>query len=336
MKELITDEKFKKLFKPLGKEELENLENGISKKYDGTPLYVWKGNIIVDGHNRYPIMKKYNIDFNVENVEDFLGKDCTRADIMQWMLSHQKARRNLTAGEKLYANQMIMEEIELENKQKVSKAVSEANKKRGDSNSNHVVGIGNVESSNHASPTHTREQLAKMSGVGVGTAGRYQAIMKTDNEELKQKVNTGEVPVGTAYREIKTRVCKVCGKEKKIIDFFGNDTTCKDCTRKAAKENENALRMMSYKPSEENMKLYEYVTTARNAKDYINQDTELDWLRHQCKDFLGQVNDKFFDLLCAVEKMDLDHIKEANIILDGFISDVCKIQERFSDEEENK
>lgn len=41
--------------------------------------------------------------------------------------------------------------------------------------------------------------------------------MKTDNEELKQKVNTGEVPVGTAYREIKTRVCKVCGEEKKII-----------------------------------------------------------------------------------------------------------------------
>lgn len=43
--------------------------------------------------------------------------------------------------------------------------------------------------------------------------------MKTDNEELKQKVNTGEVPVGAAYREIKTRVCKVCGEEKKIIDF---------------------------------------------------------------------------------------------------------------------
>ena len=333
MKELITDEKFKKLFKPLGKEELENLEKGLSKKYDGTPLYVWKGNIIVDGHNRYPIMKKYNIDFNVENVEDFLGKDCTRADIMQWMLSHQKARRNLTAGESLHANQMIMEEIELENKQKKSEGGRiAASIIHGKVACNHVVASQN----SRERSTNTREQLAKMSGVGVGTAGRYQAIMKTDNEELKQKVNTGEVPVGTAYREIKTRVCKVCGKEKKIIDFFGNDTTCKDCTRKAAKENENALRMMSYKPSEENMKLYEYVTTARNAKDYINQDTELDWLRHQCKDFLGQVNEKFFDLLCAVEKMDLDHIKEANIILDGFISDVCKIQERFSGEEENK
>ena len=135
---------------------------------------------------------------------------------MQWMLSHQKARRNLTAGESLHANQMIMEEIELENKQKVSKAVSESNKNRAKPICVHVDAIGKSERNRS---TNTREQLAKMSGVGTGTVARYQAIMKTDNEELKQKVNTGEVPVGTAYREIKTRVCKVCGKEKKIIDF---------------------------------------------------------------------------------------------------------------------
>lgn len=132
---------------------------------------------------------------------------------MQWMLSHQKARRNLTAGESLHANQMIMEEIELENKQKLSTAGKVgADITNGKTPCNHVVAP-------RERSTNTREQLAKMSGVGVGTAGRYQAIMKTDNEELKQKVNTGEVPVGTAYREIKTRVCKVCGKEKKIIDF---------------------------------------------------------------------------------------------------------------------
>lgn len=111
---------------------------------------------------------------------------------------------------------MIMEEIELENKQKVSKAVSESNKNRANPICVHVDAIGNSERNRS---TNTREQLAKMSGVGTGTVARYQAIMKTDNEELKQKVNTGEVPVGTAYREIKTRVCKVCGKEKKIIDF---------------------------------------------------------------------------------------------------------------------
>ena len=136
---------------------------------------------------------------------------------MQWMLSHQKARRNLTAGESLHANQMIMDEIELENKQKQLRSLKQ---NQDEYRSVHVDGTDKRDNlTSHTSPTHTREQLAKMSGVGTGTVARYQAIMKTDNEELKQKVNTGEVPVGTAYREIKTRVCKVCGKEKKIIDF---------------------------------------------------------------------------------------------------------------------
>lgn len=133
---------------------------------------------------------------------------------MQWMLSHQKARRNLTAGESLHANQMIMEEIELENKKKMLEGYSK--EKREEKSPCVHVDTG---SKSRDFSTNTRQQLAKMSGVGTGTVARYQAIMKTDNEELKQKVNTGEVPVGTAYREIKTRVCKVCGKEKKIIDF---------------------------------------------------------------------------------------------------------------------
>ncbi len=89
-------------------------------------------------------------------------------------------------------------------------------------------GKRDVESKSHTSPTHTREQVAKMSGVGTGTVARYDAIMKTDNEELKKRVQTGEVKIGTAYREIRekeTRICKICGKEKKIIDFFGNRAT---------------------------------------------------------------------------------------------------------------
>lgn len=37
---------------------------------------------------------------------------------MQWMVSHQQARRNLTPGELIYANSMVAEEIALENKEK--------------------------------------------------------------------------------------------------------------------------------------------------------------------------------------------------------------------------
>lgn len=38
-------------------------------------------------------------------------------------------------------------------------------------------GKRDVEMKSHTSPTHTREQVAKMSGVGTGTVARYDAIM---------------------------------------------------------------------------------------------------------------------------------------------------------------
>ena len=49
---------------------------------------------------------------------------------MQWMIAHQQARRNLELGELIYANSMVAEEIALENKEKISKAVIESNKNR--------------------------------------------------------------------------------------------------------------------------------------------------------------------------------------------------------------
>lgn len=336
MKELKTDPKLKALFKPLSKEKLEELEEKISTKYDGTPLYVWKGNIIVDGHNRYPLMKKYNIDFNTEDVEDFLGEDCTRSDVMQWMISHQDARRNLSPGELIYANSMVADEIALENEEKRRKGGSIGGK--GGYQNEACVHLDASLSKERDRSTNTREQVAKMSGVGTGTVARYDAIMKTDDEELKKKVQTGEVKIGTAYREIRekeTRICKICGKEKKNIDFFGNDTICKECARKEAEKNENSLHMMSSKPTVENMKIYEDVTTSRNAKDYIDQDSELDWLKRMCNDFIGQVNDRFFNLLCAIEKMDSEHIRKANNIFEEFVSEVFDTQEKFNNKKEN-
>lgn len=329
MKELKIDPKLAALFKPLEKEQLNELEEKLKAKYDGTPLYVWKGNIIVDGHNRYPIMKKYNIDFNVENVEDFLGEDCSRSDVMQWMISHQEARRNLSSGEKICAYSMMQEEIALENKEKML----EGNRLGAAVKHGNVVCVqmDAKQKVERDRSTNTREQIAKMAGVAAGTVARYDAIMKTDNEDLKKKVQTGEVKIGTAYREIKTRICKSCGKEKKVIDFFGNDTICKECARKEAEKNVNSLHMISTKPTEENMKVYEDVCTSRYAKDYVDQDEELSWLKDMCHDFIGQVNDRFFDLIGAIEKMDDEHIEEANNIIEDFVSDMFEVQKRFNE-----
>lgn len=70
-------------------------------------------------------------------------------------------------------------------------------------------------SKSHTLPTHTREQIAKMSGVGTGTVARYDTVMKSDNEELKEKVKTGQVTVNKAYEEVRkqeSRTCKIWRK----------------------------------------------------------------------------------------------------------------------------
>ena len=90
---------------------------------------------------------------------------------MQWMLSHQEARRNLSQGELIYANSMMAEEIAAENNEKMLEGYSKE-KREEKSSSVHMDG-GCLESKSHTSPTPTREQVAKMSGVGAGTVARY-------------------------------------------------------------------------------------------------------------------------------------------------------------------
>ena len=109
---------------------------------------------------------------------------------MQWMMSHQEARRNLELGEKIYANSMIAEEIELENKEKILKAVSDSNKIRSSTGGP----MDAIEKTERDRSTNTREQIAKKAGVGTGTVARYDAVMNSSDEELKEKVKMGGIP----------------------------------------------------------------------------------------------------------------------------------------------
>ena len=118
---------------------------------------------------------------------------------MQWMISHQDARRNLSPGELIYANSMVAEEIALENKEK---QLSMLKQNQTNNRSVQMDKTGKDEKS-HTSHTHTREQVAKMSGVGTGTVARYDAIMKTD--EAKQ-------------RKVAVEYVKVCGYKMAEIE----------------------------------------------------------------------------------------------------------------------
>jgi hypothetical protein len=64
IKELKIDEQLRDLFPPLTEEEFSQLEQNILRDGCTSPLFTWN-DYIVDGHNRYSICKKHNIEFQV-------------------------------------------------------------------------------------------------------------------------------------------------------------------------------------------------------------------------------------------------------------------------------
>lgn len=94
------DPEFKKLIDALTEQEREDLENSIRENgYNPAfPVILWKGHdIIVDGHNRYEISQKLNIEPTFTEQE-FESKEA----VMEWMIKNQLARRNLTPEQLSY------------------------------------------------------------------------------------------------------------------------------------------------------------------------------------------------------------------------------------------
>ena len=92
------DPEFQGKIPPLTFEELEQLEKNIVN--DGkviNPIIVWNG-VIVDGHNRYTILRKHpDIPYTVHEKEF-----ADRYEAIIWICKNQLGRRNLTVEQKKY------------------------------------------------------------------------------------------------------------------------------------------------------------------------------------------------------------------------------------------
>ena len=89
-KDVIIDEKFSKMFPVLDERTCAGLEESILQFGCVIPLIVWEG-ILLDGHNRYKILKKHGLPFSTINLE-FASRDLVEI----WIIENQIERRNLT------------------------------------------------------------------------------------------------------------------------------------------------------------------------------------------------------------------------------------------------
>lgn len=93
---LEVDAEFKRLIRPLRKEEYRILENSIRKDGCRDPIIVWN-NTIIDGHNRYLLCHRYNIPFAIE--EKFF---MSREDVIVWIAANQLRRKNISEEARKY------------------------------------------------------------------------------------------------------------------------------------------------------------------------------------------------------------------------------------------
>ena len=207
---------FRDLIPELAKDEYQELENSLKKDGCLDAIKTWNSTII-DGHNRYNICTENNIDFEVVEME---FTDESEAKI--WIIKNQFARRNISIATR------AMLALELE---PLIAVRAKENIREGGS----AGGKGLSKRTKALRPVHTRQEVADIAGVGASTIYRVKKVKESDNEEVKRKMLSGEMPVNRAYTEVmppkpetQKRVCTSCGKEKKASEF-STSQTCQEC-----------------------------------------------------------------------------------------------------------
>ena len=196
MRELKIDPELRDLLPPLTSEEYKQLEKNIVENgFDGNfPIMEWQG-FIVDGHNRYDICKKHNI----EPVIGTLAYE-TKEEVMEWMLDIQLGRRNLSPIQKIAITEKyrpIYEKQAKENQRLASGGDRKSHKYKRENQG--MVKLPDLDK--QINPT-TSEKLASIANVSEKTYRMGAKILNSGNEKLKQEVLSGEKSINAGYKEL--------------------------------------------------------------------------------------------------------------------------------------
>jgi len=191
-------EEFKKLIPPLTSEEFNQLEQNCLAEGIREAILTWNG-FIIDGHNRYEIATKWNLDFQTKS-KHFKDEN----EVKEWMILNQFGRRNING----YVRSKLALELE-----EVFKLKAKENLKASGEN----FGKGLVNSSNPINKIDTRKELSKVASVGEQTISRVKVIEAKAPEKVKEKLATGEMSINQAYQEIKKEEKKDAKEEERRI-----------------------------------------------------------------------------------------------------------------------
>lgn len=185
MKTLKIDKEFTNIIPSLADDELSQLEENL--KMDGwrknESIVIWNG-FIVDGHTRYELCKKMDLEFK---ITERAFKD--RNEALVWIIDNQSGRRNLPDFARV--------RLALK-KEEILKPLAKESQKR-------KQGVVGQKSAQQYEIAKTRTKIAKDAKISHDTVSKVKYIVKKADKKTKDKLDKGdkELSINKVYRDLK-------------------------------------------------------------------------------------------------------------------------------------
>lgn len=306
--DLVVDKEFDELLPVLSPDELDQLEQSILTYGLMDPIKAWEEPesgryIIIDGHNRYRILRKNNLSCEYWNIKVITEKDLkTRDDVKRWMLNQQLGRRNLTDAERYEIVQKF---------QDIFKEKGKKNQSIGGK------GLSNL------SKVNTRQEMAKAVGVSEGSYRKLDKVMQSTEEDIKESLRKKEISVDAAYKELKRREKKF--DIQKVITPKGQiekiDQRLKDIDKKVETLQQEKKDLINHRSA---------VFEGMNIKCEVKYR----WIKDPWK--VGNEDPRFFECQIYLEKNGQEDILGDYGVYDefpkSFLSFQAKIPEKYRED----
>ena len=184
----IKDE-FKSLIFKLKDSEYKELEKSCLEYGIRDAIVTWQG-YIIDGHNRYEIAQKHNLDYKTFEMQ-FDDSDYVKA----WMIINQFARRNIIEWQKgVLGEQLEKIEEKIGLKEKI---------KGGELNKEDLSIIDKSYIKKDNERHNTQKKVSKELGWSTGKYGMFKVVKKRASKEQIKKLENNDATINQVYQEIK-------------------------------------------------------------------------------------------------------------------------------------
>ena len=332
------DPELRDLLPPLTGDEYKQLEKQIVEDGCTDALLIWHG-YIADGHNRYKICHEHNIPFGIYP----LGYK-TKSEVMRRMIDDQLGRRNLTPIQRIAIAKKYEGQFREEAKERQATST-------GGNNPQLISNWNKAEKS----PIIVSKEIAKLADVGSGTLARYDVVIKSDDEDTKQKMLNEKISINAAYNKVKpkiekdninikqlqkskineklvqheditTKKCLKCKQEKLLSEFKEGSDFCNECMKHI---NEPIQDNSYIDDSTDVGKVIKELKTPKVAADYIVVEDELLSIKNSIQEMIDTAYERIFERYDLPNKMTQEDKNNAVCYMNQLNGEILKLKSKI-------